>query len=349
MDTGGLSPAAWTRVTVRAAETMRYEVATRPPEARELQTNNALERVSAATGLRFDPGAIALSAAEQTQTAAAVARRKQANLKSMPKEGEDDELPGARGRRGAARAGAARSARSFLMDADGNLLAFGGGDAGAFLGGGASEEPIFKAPSQLAAEAGEESANQLRTSVGKQAVAGFGAAAERESYTLAREQKRRSQSQSSGQRSRPAAVDDPTLLLQNRAPPATSDASARPATPSLFPPARNPDDPYFVPRKIGSESIFRLGDEEKLSIFETVDGQSIFQTEERESLFDVGEVDPIFEPVVVEPQEASRLGADAGQMQVEKEVILAMENQVLEPVRKLEPAKLAALATDRYR
>lgn len=353
MNTGGLSPAAWTRVTVRAAETMRYEVATRPPEARDLQNNNPVERVSEGALARFDPGAIAMSAAEQTQTAHAVSRRKQANLKSLPKEGEDDELPGARGRRAAGRGGAPRS---YAMDAEGNLQAFGGGDAGAFLGQGESEEPIFKSPSQLAAQASEEGKTNLRTSSSLQAMAGLAAAAEWESHTLTREQKQRERAIRSGILSGNVAMDDPALLAQSRPGQGTvgaGEALPRPAAPSLFPPAKRNTDPYFVRQEIGSDSMFRPSEEERVSLFEIPDGQSIFQTEERESLFDIGEVDPIFDPLgtggakVVTKTPST--GADEAQMLVEKEVMLAMENKVLEPVRRLEPALLATKVTQRYR
>lgn len=352
METGGLSPAAWTRVTVKAAETMRYEVATRPPETRPPPNNNVTPRVNETNAVRFDPGAIALSASEQTQTTQAVARRKQANLKPLPKEGEDDELPGSRGRRGAARGGAAsRSARSFAMDADGNLFSFGGDGDGAALGEGASEEPLFQSPSQKAAEAGEEGEMNLRASSSHQAMAGLAGASEWESHLLTREQRQRGHAMRSGYMQGTVAMDDPALLVQGQMPGADAGSPAgRPAAPTLFPPAQDSRaDPYFVRQQIGAESMFHPDAEEASSLFETPDGQSIYRPGERDSIFEVGDVEPIFDPPELDTAEAVSSLDDESQMQVEKEVMLAMENQVLEPVRKLEPALLATMASDRYR
>ena len=352
METGGLSPAAWTRVTVKAAETMRYEVATRPPETRPPPNNNVTQRVNETNMVRFDPGAIALSASEQTQTAQAVARRKQANLKAMPKEGEDDELPGSRGRRGVGRGGAAsRSERFFAMDADGNLFAFGGDDGGAALGEGASEEPIFKSPAQRAAEAGEEGELSLRNPASQQGMAGLAGPSEWESQLLTPEQRQRGQAMRTGRVPGTAAMDDPALLVQGNAAGAEGvPPSQRPAAPTLFPPAHDSRaEPYFVRQQIGVESMFHPESDEQRSIFETPDGQSIFRPGERDSIFDVGDVEPIFDPPSMDEGEANSSRDDEAQMQTEKEVMLAMENQVLEPVRKLEPAVLATLAADRYR
>jgi hypothetical protein len=237
------------------------------------------------------------------------------------------------------------------MDAEGNLFAFGGEGDGASLGEGASEEPIFKSPSQRAAEAGDEGELHLRSSASPQGMAGLAGAPEWESHLLTGEQRQRSQAMRTGLVPGTVAMDDPALLVLGKAAEAEGGLpSQRPAAPTLFPPAQDSRaDPYFVRQQIGVESMFHPDSDEKSSIFETPDGQSIYRPGERDSIFDVGDVEPIFDPPSMEVEAAHTSDDDETQMQAEKEVMLAMENQVLEPVRKLEPAVLATLAADRYR
>lgn len=297
MVSGPLSPATWTRVLVRAAETIRPESTQKPSPAEGTPAPADAKRVESAGFLAAVGKSASETRTEQTQTVDAVARRRPASLRSLVPEGEeegasiDDRAP--RGRNaGQPRRGApddfSRSSGgdspSYVLGADGRLYAVGGRDAeggGSRSGAEESGRPPGADAERLGgdAPAGAPDASPVLVGLPSTSDLASAAALRAEAERTLRARRQAGSEAGPGREAGPPRGEN---LFAPEAPEEPFFARQKPEEP-LF---RAPRDEAFLgPRK-----------KEKASLFEVEDVKPIFDRRERESLYDVSGGEPIFQP-----------------------------------------------------